>query len=370
MNKIAIIHDSYTCSGGAERVFLKLVQIFPDADIYTSLITPEFLKDLSKKTKGRINYSGLSSFKFLLDYADYFKPYILFYWKTLDLDKYDLILSSSHSFCSNWVRVRGKHISYIHTPPRYLYGVYNEMQFLRRVPFKYLFFPTFSLIRKLDYVNSKKIDLLVANSKNVQKRIKKYYGRNSTVVYPPVVIPKRVGKTSGREKERKGKYYLFFSRLVKQKGCELCIKAFNQNKKPLYVVGKGKEEKVLKKIANKNIKFLGSQTDRKMMTILMGAKALIYCSIEEDFGIVPLEAMGHGIPVIAYKSGGVKETVIEGKTGIFFHKYNEQSLNKAIDKFEFTKFSRNECIGQAQRFNEKIFEDKIRYQVRKVLGHS
>jgi len=364
MNKIAIVHDTFIRPGGAERVFVKLIQIYPHADIYISLINKENIKKLHKITKGRIYYSGLSRYKFVLDFPEYYKPLILLYWRTINLDKYDLVISSSHSFSSNWVRVKNEHISYIHTPPRYLYGVYNEMQFINKPPVRQFLSPLFSFIRKLDYRYVNKIPLIIANSKNVQERIWKFYKRKAVVIYPPV----KTEVINDQEIDiTKRRYYLFLSRLVKQKGVYLCVRTFNKNKKQLVIVGEGKVGRHLRKMAGKNIRFMGYQSDNKIPSILRRAKALVYCSIEEDFGMVPVEAMSYGIPVIAYKSGGVKETVIDGKTGVFFHKYNISALNRAITKFESRYFSSYYCIRQARNFNEKIFEMKIKQQVDRLL---
>lgn len=351
--KIAIIHDSFTHIGGAEKVLLNLIDIFPKADIFTSIIKKGYLNILKKKSKGEIYYSKLSKFKYITDNADLFKPFILIYWQTLKLNKYDLVISSSHSFSSNWVNVKGKHISYIYTPPRYLYDEYNEMFFLKKFPFKQLLFMFFNYLRKVDYKNIKKIDLLIACSKNVQNRISKYYHRKSIVIYPPIDIYKITKRKFTK------KYYVFFSRLVSQKGGELAIKSFNKNGKRLLVVGKGKEENKLKNIAKSNIKFLGFQPDNNLSEIFSKCKALIYCSIDEDFGIIPLEAMARGIPVIAYKSGGLEETVIENKTGLFFNKYDSNSLNKTINKFENMKFNAIDCQKWAKKFNKIKFKKEI-----------
>jgi len=293
------------------------------------------------------------------NYPDYFKPYILYYWQKLDFSNYELVISSSHSFCSNWVNVKGKHLSYIHTPPRFLYDEFNEMAFLRKFPFKQLLSMYFDGLRKKDFLKLQKIDLLIANSKNVQKRIFKYYKRKSIVLYPPVETK------AGMKK--KGDYYLFFSRLVKQKGGELAVRAFNQNGKKLLIVGEGGQIKKLKKISKKNIRFFGFQPDQKMKGIFIKTKALIYCSIDEDFGIIPVEAMSYGVPVIAYQSGGVKETIIDKKTGIFLKKYNVNSLNRAIEKFELLKFNKNVCQKQAKKFEERKFQLGIRKYAQLLL---
>lgn len=360
-NNIAIVHDSLTHLGGAENVLFNLIEIFPNADIYTSIINKKYLKKLNNISKGKVYFSKLSNIKLARNNPDFFKPYILHYWQKLNLDKYDLVISSSHSFSSNWVNVKGKHISYIYTPPRYLYREFNEMYFLKRFPLKQIFFLYFNIIRHIDFKKIQKIDLLIAISKNVQNRILKYYKRKAIVIYPPVTLRKKTYSNNKRN------YYLFFSRLVKQKGAELAIKAFNENGKDLLVVGEGKEKGKLKKIAKSNIKYLGFQSENKLDKIFTKVKALIYCSIDEDFGIIPVEAMSNGVPVIAYNSGGVKETIINNKTGIFFNKYNPDNLNKSIKIFESKILNYEDCIKQANKFRKEIFSREIQKQVKNLL---
>lgn len=361
--KIAIVHDSLTDFGGAERTLFSLLKIFPKADLYTSLLEGQLEGKIKKTFKGQIFFSKLSNFSLATNHPSFFKPYFYhYYWPKLNLDAYDLVISSSHSFCANWVKVKNKHLSYIHTPPRFLYEEFNEMNWLRNLVIKKIIDPYFAYLRRKDKDKVQKIDLLIANSKNVQNRIKKYYDRDSQVIYPPVKLPKKTAKQSKIKKTQ----YLFFSRLVKQKGIELVIKAFNQNQKPLLVVGTGQQAQKWQKMARPNIKFLGFVSDQKMPNIYAQSKALIYASIQEDFGLVPVEVMSYGLPVIAYYDGGVKETVIDQKTGLFFRKYDEKDLNKMIYKFEKMQFSVKDCIKQAQKFNQQIFEQKIETTIRKA----
>lgn len=354
--KVAIVHDSLTAFGGAERFLLTLMEMFPKADLYTSLLEGQLGREIKKTFKGQIFFSKLSNFNLITSYPSFFKPYFYhYYWPKLSLDAYDLVISSSHSFCANWVKVKNKHISYIHTPPRFLYEEFNEMNWLRNPVIKKIIDPYFACLRKKDKDKVRKIDLLIANSKNVQNRIKKYYDRDSQVIYPPVKLPKETTKQSKIKKT----HYLFFSRLVKQKGIELVIKAFNQNQKPLLVVGTGQQAQKWQKMAKPNIKFLGFVSDQKMPHIYAQSKALVYASIQEDFGLVPVEAMSYGLPVIAYRDGGVKETVIEQKTGLFFRKYDEKALNEVIEQFEKMNFSKENCLKQAKKFSEQRFAKEI-----------
>lgn len=355
-SKIAIVHDSLTAFGGAERVLLALIDIFPNADIYTSLATQSLKSRIMNNSRGIFFSSSLSRWPFILTHSSFFKPYFYhYYWESIDLNQYDLIISSSHSFCANWASHKNKHISYIHTPPRFLYGQFNEMRWIKFPVIRNLLSPYWALLRNKDKNKINNIDVLVANSKNIRNRIKKNYNKNSIVIYPPVFSEQQI-----KPKFKKGaKYYLFFSRLVRQKGIELVIKTFNDNKKPLLVVGTGLEQMKWKKMANKNIRFLGFVGDSQMPAIFGKCKALVYASIEEDFGLAPVEAMSHGLPIIAFKDGGVRETVIKDKTGVFFYKYNQKSLDKAIQRFENKIFNRQEIIEHASQFSHETFKEKI-----------
>jgi len=368
-SKIAIVHDSFTYFGGAERVLLNFIKIFPKADIYTSILTSSGLKLLKQKTKGKINYLLLTNFKPLKENPSLLKIFVLLYWQRINLNSYDFVISSSGSFSSNWIKTKGKHISYIYTPPRYLYDEFSEMTILKKFPFKQLFFPILKIIKIIDYGKLQKVDLLIAASKNIRRRIKNYYNRDSIVIYPPI-------DNFNNPKDNKSKkyYYIFFSRLVKQKGGELAIRSFNINGKKLIVIGVGKEFAKLKKIAKKNITFKKYLSDKQLIKVFSKARALIYCSIDEDFGMIPLEAMKSGVPVIAYKSGGTKETILENKTGIFFNEYTTTSLNAAIGKFEktfekTTSYLQN-CIKWSKQFDRNTFRLRLIENVKKLYSQT
>lgn len=355
--KVAIIHDSFLYIGGAEKVLLVLLKMFPKADVYIPLIRQKYSKLIQKKTKGQLITTPFNKFLFCEKYASFLKPLILLYWESLDLFKYNLVISSSHSFSSKLVKTSPKtlHLAYIHTPPKYLYPEFNEMQAINKQPLKFMLSPFLSILRQLDYKGAQRPDILIANSKVVQKRIKRYYQRSSLVIYPSVKMPNK--KTAISKKTKK--YYLCFSRLVKQKGTQLAIKTSNDLKYPLVIVGKGPEEKRLKKIAGPAIKFKGFLANNQISKIYSQTKALINCSIDEDFGMTAVEAMAHGIPVIAYKSGGITETVVHKKTGLLFNNFSIASLKQSILKFEKMKFHHKTCRTRAEKFSEKIFIRKF-----------
>lgn len=362
---ICIIHDSFRYFGGAERVLFELIDLYPNADVFIPIIDKKYLAEIKKRTNGKLHTSILSSFSIPIRLLSALKPLVYIYWKMLDLKKYQLVLSSSHSFSSKSVRAakNTKHICYLHTPPRYLYGEFNEMQWIKSAPWKYVLFPFVSLAKQLDFRDAQKIDRIIVNSKNVQKRVQRYYSRESTIIYPPVVVPKKIAK-------RSPKFFLCVSRLVQQKGIHLAIMACNKLREDLVIVGTGPEISKLQKIAGPTITFVGFIPDKEIAKYYQQTKALLYCSRDEDLGLVPIEAQAHGVPVIAYKSGGALETVLENKTGVFFTQFSVTSLVKAIKKFERSPISSAACRKHAQTFDRSIFRYKMRQHIQQVLENN
>jgi len=198
-------------------------------------------------------------------------------------------------------------------------------------------------------------DTIIVPSKDVQSRVRRYYHRESIVIYPPVHIP-----PPPKNNHKQHSYYLVVSRLVHQKGIELTVETCTTYALPLKIVGEGYLRKTIQKTAGETISFLGFISEQKLSRIFAGAKALIFCSKNEDFGIVPVEAMAHGIPVIAYAHGATQETVIDGKTSIFFHHYTPEGLFEAIKKLETLSISARDCYTQARRFSEDRFKKAIK----------
>jgi len=209
-------------------------------------------------------------------------------------------------------------------------------------------------LRWWDRNGSKNVDFFIANSQNVGNRIRRFYNRDSVVIHPPVDTKQFALSTKKRQY-----YYLIVSRLIEYKRTDLAIKAFNKTGKRLIIVGTGRDEKMLKKIAKKNIEFKGFIPALELVKYYQNAKALIHPQLE-DAGIACLESQSAGTPVIAYGKGGALETVIEGKTGHFFHEQTPQALIKAIEEFEQMKFSPKACRNNALRFDKEIFKKKIK----------
>lgn len=367
--RIAIVHDYIKEYGGAERVLERLLKIYPSADVYTSLYSPEFLGPHKKRFEDyNINTTWLQNIPRKEKFISYFRLLAPTVFKNLDLSSYDVVITSATGTYTspNFVKIgkKTKLICYCHTPPRYLYGYKTAndwdsnpgkkiLKALGTIPMHFL--------RIADFEASQHPDNFIANSEEVKARIEKFYRRDSEVIYPPVAVPTVV-------KGKKEQYYVTGGRLARAKGIDVIIKAFNKNGLPLQIFGRGFAgfEEELKKMAKSNITFVGEVSDEKKFELMAGARAFIFASYDEDFGITPVESMGVGTPVIAFSSGGVKETVIDGKTGVFYEPNTPEMLNEAIEKFEKTKINPDHCVQQAEKFSEKEFDRKIKEIVGKV----
>lgn len=358
--KTAIIHDVFDKYGGSESVALSFLKMFPRSDVYTFLVDPDIKKKIEKRARkiktswwqGLWNVFGLGKFRAILKLVSWI------YWLRLDLSEYDLVISSSHSYGCKMVRVpNGLHISYIHTPPKYLYMDEYELNIF---PLNMFFIIIKPILRLIDRYGARSPDVLVANSNEVRKRIKKFYKRESVVINPPVDI-----REGGCEREKE--YYICFSRLVRQKGIDLVVQTCSKSNIPLLVVGDGPERKRLELMAGKSVRFWGYCEEKDKEKVFSKAKALIFTAVDEDFGIVPVESMTYGVPVIGYKSGGLKETVVDGKTGILFSDYSIEGLKTAIEKFEKVKIMREECLNRAKMYTLQVFEKKVKALVSSQL---
>jgi glycosyltransferase involved in cell wall biosynthesis len=275
-------------------------------------------------------------------------PYV---FESFDFDGFDLVVSDSHS-CAKGILTNPDtcHICYLHTPTRYLWQPWLDGRAQGGIVKKSIL----NYMRVWDYQAAQRPDFFIANSKNVKKRIEKYYHRPAKVVYPPVDSE----YFEPTEKPRK-EYYLIVSRLAGQKKIELAVKAFVKMNKPLKVIGDGPMRKRLEKLAQgSSVEILGYKPDNITRSHYQNCIAFIFPQ-EEDFGITPLEAMACGRPVIAYGKGGARETVLEGKTGEFFREQTIDSLIKAVSGFDESKYNREEIRARAEEFSKQRFEREI-----------
>ncbi len=348
----AIVHDWLLSSvGGGEKVLQAIHQLYP-SPIFT-------LIQNAKKLQGTY-FEGLEIFssflqKFPKVEAKYqrYLPLFPLAIEHFDLSGYDLILSSSHCVAKGVIPgAEQLHICYCHTPMRYawdmMHAYLREAKLDRGIKG---FFAKFFLhyLRGWDLHSVQRVDHFIANSKFVAKRIQKFYGRSSEVIYPPVDVD------LFEKKEKKESFYLTASRFVPYKKIDLIVEAFSKmGDKKLVVVGDGPEWKKVRAIAGKNVELLGYQEDHVLKGLLQRAKGFVFAALE-DFGIAPVEAMASGTPVIAFGKGGVKESVIEGETGHFFEEQSISSLIGAIQEFEKMEFDPEKCRKRAELFSLERF---------------
>ncbi len=361
--QVALVHDFLNQYGGAERVLEAIHEVFPYSHVYTSLYD-------STKLPLRMRNWDIRSFRLpKLPLAHFLKYYTAFYpllFENLDLRGYDLVISST-AFFAKGVQVRpgAIHISYVHTPPRFLYHYPAETGKRELFFYRPILAVLDNFFRIWDYQAAQRPDFLVVNSNEVARRVRKFYAREATVIYPPVELPK--SSYSAIVPSHRQFYYLVVSRLLSYKRIDLAIQAANLLKVPLKIVGTGKEEIRLKRMAGPTVEFLGFVSDQKLSDLYSGCQALIFPT-NEDFGIVPVEAMYFGKPVLALAKGGALETVLAGKTGEFFREPTAESLAEVWRNFDPSKYKAKDCIAQAQRFSKDRFLKEFRNFVESKLS--
>ncbi len=350
--KIALVYDYLTQFGGGERVLKAFCEMFPEAPIFT-LIYDE------RATGGAFKNKKIYT-SFLQKIPGAKKLFRGFIWlmplaiEQFDLSDFNLVISVSHSFGKGIItKPKTKHICYCLTPTRYLWHDAG-------LPFKPVSQFLLTYLRAWDYQAAQRPDYFIADSENVRQRIKKYYNRESKVIYPPLW---RL-ETGGEKLEVEYKnYFLMVGRMVPYKRFDIAIEAFKRlPEEKLLIIGDGPGRKKLevrnKKLGAKNIRFLGKVSDSELAKYYAGSKALIFPQ-EEDFGIVPLEAMASGRSVIAYRAGGALETVIEGETGEFFSEQTPESLMRKVQSFDEKKFNPQKIREYSFKYDKVEFKNKI-----------
>lgn len=360
--KVALVHDYLHEFGGAERVLLALSEIWPEAPIYTAF----YSKDSSaweRFSDKDVRVSWFHYLPFASKLASPLRFLAPLVWNSFDFSDYDVIISSANWYITKGFKNKGGaiEICYCHTPPRYLYGYKTSVEWKKYWPVRIYGAIVGHFLRVVDYKAAQRVDFFVANSKNVAGRIEKFYRRKAKVIYPPVEIS---SKKKEIEKEKKGEYYLVASRIVGGKGLELAVEAANELKVALKIVGKpagwGAIGERLRKLAGSTVEFAGEVSDSELFELYSGAKAFLATAEDEDFGITPVEAMAAGTPVIAYKGGGYLESVISGKTGLFFDELTVESLVEAMRKLSDLNISAGACRKQAEKFSKERFRKEIK----------
>jgi glycosyltransferase involved in cell wall biosynthesis len=369
--KIALVHELLTMRGGAEKVLRVLADMFPDAPIFTLLYDEKKLGEWFPRERVRTStINPIFGFNHHL-YLRRF-PKAVEAW---DFSEFDLVISTSSAFVHGIITNSApKHLCYVHSPARYLWDrTHDVLESAGTGPLgwlkkKYLEH-VFHNLRIWDSEAADRPDVLLAASKTVQHRIELYWRRQSEIAYPPVDDFWFESTNHQPLTTNHSSHFLVVSSLVRYKRIDLAIATCNELKKPLTIVGDGPDRSRLEKMAGPTITFAGYATDEELKKHYTSAHTVIFPG-DEDFGLVPLEAMACGTPVIAFRSGGALETIIEGETGEFFSEPTSESLQQALQKLEQKKYSTDALVSQAKKFSRKSFEEKIRQSVTDTMMKS
>ena len=375
--KVALVHDYIKEYGGAERVLEAFHEIWPTAPIYTTVYLPEFLGPHRERFKNwDIRTSWLQFIPFKEKLISLFRVITPFVFRGWNFSDYDVaIVSATGAYSPNTIshtpaRHTPIHICYCHTPPRYLYGYPTARKWKSNPLFRILGEITNHFLRMVDYKSAQNVDFFIANSKNVAARIKKFYRRESIVIYPPVgFLPKSLITQQPNDRT----YFLAGGRIARPKRLDLAVAACTKLNFPLKVFGRpfaGYDKEL--KAKNFKIDFLGEVAEEEKWKLMKGARAFIFPAEDEDFGITPVEAMMAGTPVVALRSGGVVESVIDPSalrqdqgsvqvaTGLFFNEPTADALVNALKQFESKKWDYAEIAKYAQKFSKERFQREVK----------
>ena len=356
--KVALVHDFLLDVRGAERVFLALCDLFPEADLFTAVYD-------ERGTEGRFadRRPATSFLQRTRPNARTFRALLPLYpyaMEALDLRGYDLVISSSSAWAHGVIAdADAIHLCYCHNPFRYAWNArevtLSKYDPLRRAMLGFVF----QRWRQWDWIAAQRVDFYAANSETTRKRVKRYFGREADVLYPPVETTRFAPGPVGND-------YVVLSELMPHKRIDLAVEAFSELQVPLTVVGNGPDARRLRRIAGPSIRFTGRVSDDEAAALLSSAKALVVTATEE-FGIAAVEAQAAGRPVIALNEGGVRETVVEGETGVFFERPEPASLVEAVRGFDPLAVDPQACVDNAARFDVSHFRHGLRALVDRAL---
>lgn len=333
--RIALVHDFLVAYGGAERVFEAIAEMYPGAPIYTLLYDKVRMKEYFKNRD--IHVSWLAKLpNFLKKRYRYFLPFFPVAVESFDLRDFDLVISSSGAWSKGIVtRLHTKHVAYLHSPMRFAWDYHEQYlgELHARGKRKIFTRMVMSYLRVWDRQAGERPDTLLVNSKFTGARVKKYYRRDCTLVYPGALdLSEKFLKTPPSDIVLERTHFLIVSRLTRSKKVDIVIEAFNKLGLPLQIVGAGPEEKKLRQMAGKNITFAGFVEDAELVELYRGARAVVFPA-EEDFGMVAVEALSFGAPVIAFEYGGIREIVKQGETGELFHAQTPEVVAEGVRRF-------------------------------------
>lgn len=360
--RIAILTPWFLINGGGTKVVSTLAEMYPDADLLCLFAREQSVpKELRRRT---LTCSFMQKIPAITRLYRPLLPIFPFAVESLDLRGYDVIISSDASLMKGvLIDQDALHICYCHTPVRYVWDLYwtfrQQTSWLSRP----IFAASSHYIRQWDFAAAQRVHHFIANSEYIAKRIETYYRRSSTVIYPPVETQ------HGFLSDTRGDYYLSVGRLTHTKRLDVLIEACNKLQRRLVIVGTGREETALKRIAGPTIEFLGRVSDEQLPSVYANSRAFLFAA-DEDFGIVPVEAQAYGKPVLAYRKGGALETVLEGdgdgcRTGMFFEAQTADALMRCIERFEReeTEFDPALIQAHARTFDSAVFVERMREHI-------
>ncbi|MDP1620119.1 MAG: glycosyltransferase [Candidatus Moranbacteria bacterium] len=352
--KIALVHDYLVQVGGAEKVLECFTEVFPDAPIHTLVYDKKLMHGFFEGKDIRTSF--LQNIPFSRKKHRVFPQFMPMAIEQFDFSGYDVVLSDSSSFAKGIITgPETLHICYIHTPMRFAWDdcqKYTEDFYFPSIIKRFIPL-VMNYVRIWDRVSADRPDKIIANSKFIARRIKKYYKRDSIVLNPPIDIARFYAS------ENHGDYFLLVGRFMAYKKLDLVVQAFNRTGLQLKIIGRGPEYQKLKEMAKGNIEFLGRVSDEELPGYYARCRAFIFPQ-EEDFGIVAIEAMASGRPIIAFRGGDIPEHIEEGKTGLFFEEQTAQAIIEAVGKFNDADYDPAYIRGQAEKFDKSLFKARIK----------
>lgn len=346
---IAIVYDTITEFGGAERVLQALLHVFPNAHIYTLIADANVIRThFPSLPKNHIHtHPWLSDI--VKTHTSLLQAVSPFLWRYFNFAEYDVVLSTPAHLMSNLIRVPTIHVQYIHSLPKNLFHILPPTPLQRLLRYDSYCAPLYKrALQSTPYI--------LTNSRHMQRTIYEHTGTHATVIHPPIMVPHHLSRA-----HKHASYYLYVGRLDTQKHIELAIMACTALSEALFIVGVSNEpryEQYLRSIAGPTVTFMGHRTDDEIHALYRGAKAVLFPSKNEDFGISPVESMAHGVPVIAYFGGGAKETIVDGVTGVFFRRHTPKSLIAAIRRFQSLSFRKQTLIMHASQYTLERFRHR------------
>ena len=357
--RIALVHDYLTQPGGAERVFELLCKRYPKADIFTSLYDPKRTIDLGDR---QVRTTVLQKIPGATKYFRLMAPFYFSAFRALDLQDYDLIISSTTSFAKAVRKRPGAiHICFCHNVTRFLWDTTTYLrEYAAYRKLSAFLDPIFQRMRKADLDSAQEPDFYIANSSTVGRRIQQFYRKPSVVINYPIDTSKFIFS------DNKDDFYFASARLISYKRIDVVVEAFNWLGWPLLISGDGPERERLESRALKNIKFLGHVSDTERSQLLSKARAVIVAALE-DYGLVPVEANASGTPVIAYGKGGVLDTQIPGKTGVFFKRQTPEAIHTALVESSKIAWDYKQIREHAiANFSEEVFFERVEQAIEEV----